>query len=137
MAIAAAPVRPASLLRRALAADAVISGAAGALQLAAAGPLSALLALDAGLLRGSGALLVLWTGFLAWLLSRKNIGAGPAWAVIGINLAWVVASVALWLTGAVAPNALGLGYLLAQAAVVAVFAELQFFGLRRQQRGAA
>jgi len=132
----AAPVRPASLLRRALAADAAISGAAGALQLAAAGPLSSLLALDAGLLRGSGAFLLLWTGLLVWLLSRQAIGAGQAWAVIGLNLLWAAGSVALWLEGAVAPNALGLAYLLAQAAAVVVFAELQFFGLRRQQRGA-
>ncbi|MBX9402827.1 hypothetical protein K4L06_16070 [Lysobacter sp. BMK333-48F3] len=133
----AAPVRPASLLRRALAADAVVSGAAGALQLAAAGPLSALLALDAGLLRGSGLFLLLWTAFLVWVLGRKSVGAGLAWTVIGLNLAWAAGSVALWLQGAVAPNALGLSYLLAQAAAVAVFAELQFFGLRRQQRGAA
>jgi hypothetical protein len=131
----AAHVRPSSLLRRALLADAVVSGAAGALQLAVAGPLSGLLAIDAGWLQRSGGLLIVWTAFLGWLLTRKTVSPTMAWTVIGINLAWVVASILVLVEGAIAPNPLGTAYVLAQAAVVAIFAELQFFGLRRQSRG--
>jgi len=131
----AAQVRPSSLLRRALLADAVVSGAAGALQVAAAGPLSGLLAIDAAWLQRSGLILFVWTAFLGWILTRKAVSPMLAWTVIGINLAWVAASILVLVEGAIAPNPLGMGYVLAQAAVVAIFAELQFFGLRRQSRG--
>ncbi|MGO1073182.1 hypothetical protein [Lysobacter sp. CA199] len=127
---------PASqLLRRVILADAVVSGAAGLLQLAAAGPLSGWLAIDAGWLRGAGWILMAWLAFLLWTLSRREIGAPLVWTIIGVNLAWIAASVLVLVEGAIAPNALGMAFVLAQAAVVAVFAELQFFGLRRQQRG--
>ncbi|QWP75665.1 hypothetical protein J5226_18930 [Lysobacter sp. K5869] len=131
----AADRNPTHFLRRVVQADLAVSGAAGALQLLAAGPLERLTAIDAGLLRGSGLVLMGWIAFLGWALSRPAITAPLARTMIGVNIAWVAASVLVWLEGAIAPNALGVAYLLAQAAVVAVFAELQFFGLRRQQRG--
>lgn len=133
MAIVAAAA-PASFLTRVVRIDALVSGAAGALQLAAAAPLSQWLALDAGLLRGSGAVLLAWVGFLAWVLARRPLVAARVWAVVAVNLAWVAASVGLLLTGLASPNALGLAYVLAQAVVVAVFAELQILGLRRLRR---
>jgi len=131
----ATQARPSSLLRRALLADAVISGAAGALQLAATGPLSGMLAIEAGWLQRSGVILLVWTAFLGWVLTRKPVSSSLAWTVIGLNLAWVAASILVLVEGAIAPNTLGMAYVLAQAAVVAIFAELQFFGLRRQSRG--
>lgn len=131
----AVQARPSSLLRRALVADAVISGAVGALQLAAAGPLSGLLAIEAGWLQRSGLILLAWTALLGWMLTRKAVSPPMAWTVIGINLAWVAASILVLVEGAIAPNTLGMAYVLAQAAVVAIFAEVQFFGLRRQSRG--
>lgn len=134
MAIATHP-QPAQFLRRVVLADLLVSGAAGALQLVAAEPLARLTAIDAGFLRGAGWVLMAWVAFLAWTLGRRAIAAPLAWTLIGVNAAWVAASVLVWLEGAIAPNALGLSYVLAQAAVVAVFAELQYFGLRRQQRG--
>lgn len=134
MAIATHP-QPAQFLRRVILADLLVSGAAGALQLVAAEPLARLTAIDAGFLRVAGWVLMAWVAFLAWTLSRRAIAAPLAWTLIGVNAAWVAASVLVWLEGAIAPNALGLSYVLAQAAVVAVFAELQYFGLRRQQRG--
>lgn len=134
MAIATHP-QPARFLRRVVQADLLVSGAAGALQLAAAEPLARLTAIDAGFLRGAGWVLMGWVAFLAWTLTRRAINAPLAWTLIGVNAAWVAASVLVWLEGAIAPNALGATYVLAQAVVVAVFAELQYFGLRRQQRG--
>jgi hypothetical protein len=55
--------------------------------------------------------------------------------VVGVNEAWVVASVVLPLGGRVAPTTLGVAVVLAQAAVVAVFAVLQALALRRGGRG--
>uniref|UniRef100_UPI00195441D4 hypothetical protein n=2 Tax=Pseudomonadota TaxID=1224 RepID=UPI00195441D4 len=52
--------------------------------------------------------------------------------VIG-NAAWTLASVALLLSGAVAPNLLGTIVILAQAIATGVFAELQYVGLRRSE----
>ncbi|KRB07229.1 hypothetical protein [Lysobacter sp. Root690] len=125
-----------TLLRRALVLDAGVSGAAGLLQLAATAPLSRWLAIDPGWLRGGGAVLLAWMLFVGWVATRKPIAPALAWTVIGVNLAWVAGSVLLLVEGAITPNALGLTFVLAQAAVVAVFAELQFFGLRRQLKAA-
>jgi len=126
---------PAHFLRRVVQADLAVSAAAGALQLAAAEPLARLTAIDAGFLRGSGLVLMGWIAFLGWTLSRPALTAPLVRTMIGVNLAWVAASVLVWLEGAIAPNTLGVVYVLAQAAVVALFADLQYFGLRRQQRG--
>lgn len=125
-----------TLLRRALVLDAGVSGAAGLLQLAATAPLSRWLAIDPGWLRGGGAVLLAWMLFVGWVATRKAITPALAWTVIGVNLAWVAGSVLLLVEGAITPNALGLTFVLAQAAVVAMFAELQFFGLRRQLKAA-
>lgn len=131
----ATQTHPSQLLRRVVLADAAVSGAAAVLQLAAAAPLSQWLAIDAAWLRGAGAVLLVWTAFLSGALSRRELSAPVVWTIIGVNAAWIAASVLVLVEGAIAPNALGLAFVLTQAAVVAVFAELQFFGLRRQQRG--
>jgi hypothetical protein len=54
-------------------------------------------------------------------------------AIIALNLLWVVGSMGLLMGGWVAPTALGTAFVIAQAVVVGVFAELQFVGLRRAQ----
>jgi hypothetical protein len=60
------------------------------------------------------------------LLARRAAPPrGLAWAAVGVNEAWVVASVVLLLGPWVAPSPLGVAFVLAQAAVVAVFAVLQ------------
>lgn len=133
MAIATHP-QASHLLRRAIVLDAGVSGAAGLLQLAATQPLSELLAIEPGWLRGGGVVLLMWMLALGWLATRRPITAAQAWTVIGLNIAWVIGSVLLLVEGAIAPNAMGMTFVLTQAAAVVVFAELQFFGLRRQLR---
>jgi hypothetical protein len=49
---------------------------------------------------------------------------------VGVNEAWVVASVVLLLGPWVAPSPLGVAFVLAQAGVVAAFAVLQALALR-------
>ncbi|KQZ57538.1 MULTISPECIES: hypothetical protein [unclassified Lysobacter] len=123
------------LLRRATQLDAVATAAVAALLIAAAAPLSQWLHLPQNLLLGAGLLLVPYVAFLGWLLSRERISTAQAWAMIAINACWVIDSVLLLVSGWVSPNALGVAFVVAQALAVAVFAELQYFGLRRQQRG--
>ena len=57
--------------------------------------------------------------------------------IIAINALWVAASFGLLVSGAVAPNLLGYGFVVMQALAVAVFAELQIVGVRRNRTAAA
>ncbi|WP_439579964.1 hypothetical protein [Elioraea sp.] len=118
-------------LRAALALDAVASGAAGVVMLAGAGMLAKLLGLPATLLTVAGAVLLPFALAVGLLARQTHPSRGLAWAVVGVNEAWVVASVVLLLSGWVAPSTLGVAFVLAQAAVVAVFAVLQALALRR------
>ena len=52
-------------------------------------------------------------------------------AIIALNVLWVLGSVGLLVSGWVAPTVLGYAFVIVQAIVVGVFAELQFIGLRR------
>lgn len=119
------------LLRRALLADALVSGATGLLMAGGVPLLAGLLALPEPLLRYAGLALMPFAVFVTLLARRTPISRGAAWAVVGINVLWAVDSVALLFTGWVAPNLLGVGFVVAQAIVVAGFAWLQALGLRR------
>lgn len=126
-----------SFLRRVLALDAVASGAMG-LGLAAFAPLLAdWLGLPIDLLRESGLLLLPWAAVVGFLASRQEPSRLAVWAVVAINALWVIDSIALLLTGWVEPTTLGYAFVIAQAVVVGVFAELQFVGLRRIRSGRA
>jgi hypothetical protein len=118
-------------LRRALIADAFASAATGLLMLVAAGPLEQWLALPADLLRAAGASLLPFAAIVGWLALRETISRAGVWTVIALNALWVVDSVALLFTGWVQPAVLGYAFVLAQAAAVAVLAELEYVGLRR------
>jgi hypothetical protein len=92
--------------------------------------LAGLLGLPEPLLRGAGLALLPYGAFVAFVATRPQLSAAAVWAVIALNALWALDSVALLLTGWVAPSALGYGFVLLQAAVVGVFAELEFLGLR-------
>ena len=118
-----------SLLRRALLADAVASGASGALLTFDAEPLAGLFGLPAPLLAGAGAVSLAYAVLVGWMGMRHRLWRAAVWAVIVGNAAWALGSVELLFTQH--PSALGQAYVLAQALVVAVLAELQWLGLRR------
>ena len=120
-----------SLLRRALWADAIASGATGLLLLAAAGPLSALLGPHTGFLRPVGLGFLPWAALLVWLATRDDIPRRIAWAVVALNLLYAVDSVLLLFTGWVELTTFGYVFVVVQALAVAGLAELQYFGLRR------
>ena len=54
-----------------------------------------------------------------------------------MNVVWAIDSVVLLFTGWVAPNLLGYAFVVGQAAVVAVLADLEYVGLRRTAAVAA
>lgn len=124
-------VQPSPLLRRALQLDALVSGGAGLLMTLGAGPLSALLALPATLLTGAGLSMLPWCAVLLWLARRDTLDRRAVWAVIAVNAVWVVDSVLLLASGWVQPTLPGQAFVIAQALAVVLFAELQFFGLKR------
>jgi hypothetical protein len=119
-----------NLLRYALIADAVASGAMGLLMIVGAGFLSSLLGLPQQLLTIAGIVLVPWTAMVAYLATRAEPNAGSVWAVIIINLAWVVGSAFLLFGDVVSPTSLGYAFIATQAIAVLAFADFQFFGLR-------
>ena len=122
---------PSPLLRKALLADALLSGITGLALLLAAGPLATLEGLPVGLLRWSGFILIPFAAFVAWLGTRERVQRPLVFAVVACNALWALDSVLLLVTGWVEPTILGELFVLGQAAVVAVLAELEFIGLRR------
>jgi hypothetical protein len=121
--------RSSDFLRIALLVDAIATGATALAMAALAGPLAGWLNLPAPLLFWAGVALVPWVAFVAALSRRARIPARDVRAVVVGNALWAVSCVALALVGG--PSALGIAFLLAQALVVAAFAELQIVGLRR------
>ncbi len=125
-----------TFLRYALLADAIASGATGPLLIAGADPLTGLLGLPVTLMREAGLLLVPYVALVAFVGTRETISRPAVQAIIALNVLWVAGSIGLLVSGWVAPTALGYAFVIAQAIVVGVFAELQFVGLRRSEAAA-
>jgi hypothetical protein len=129
---------PSTFLRYALIGDAVASGATGLLTALGAGFLAPLVGLPEALLHGAGLILLPYAAIIAYLGTRQSLSRSAVWTVIVVNAMWAADSALLLLSGWVAPTALGYAFVIFQAVVVAVFAEAQYFGLRRSSpRGLA
>ena len=124
-------VHPSPLLRQSLLADASTSAAFGLLTLIGAGPLGHLLGLPDMLLRASGAVLLPYAGFLAYLGLREQVNRMAVWAVVIGNGLWAADSLLLLASGWVAPTPAGYAFVIAQALAVLMYAEFQYVGLRR------
>jgi hypothetical protein len=129
--------QPSPFLRQALLADALITGATALLLILGAGLLTGLLDLPAALLRYAGLILVPFVVFVGYIARREHINRSQVWTVIVANALWAAASIGLLFSSWVAPNLLGSIFVIFQALVVAVFAELQYMGMRRTVRAAA
>ena len=130
-------IRASSLLRRVLIVDAVSSGAMGIAMIAFAELLANLLQLPVELLSEAGIVLLPFAAFVGFVASRSEPARLAVWAIIAINIVWVVDSIVLLFTGWVAPNAFGYTVVIAQAAAVLVLADLEFMGLKRSTAIAA
>jgi hypothetical protein len=120
-----------AFLRRVLAVDAIGGIGMGLLIAATAPALSGLTRLPVALLYGAAAILLPLGAFIAWLARHPALPRAAVWGVIAINVIWVIESVAVLLLGWVQPTVVGHAFVLAQAAFVALLAELEYIGLRR------
>ena len=88
-------------------------------------------------MRAAGLILLPYAAVIAVLGTRATITRRAVWAVIAVNGIWVADSLILLASAWVSPTALGYAFVLAQALAVLVFAEAQYFGLRRSPRAGA
>jgi hypothetical protein len=122
--------QPSSFLRLALLADAAVSGVTGLAMMLGAGVVDGLLGVPGVLLRYAGLSLLPFAALVAFLATRENLSRPAAWAVVAYNALWAVDSIVLLASGWIAPTALGYAFIAFQALVVAIFAKLQYIGLR-------
>lgn len=122
-------VCPSRLLKLALIADAVVSGAVAVLQLAAPGWLSELLHLPRVLLVETGGFLVAYTILLVVLARSARVWFSLIAIVVIGNVGWAASCVALLASGVLSPSALGKAFVVVQAVAVLLFAALQAKGL--------
>ena len=87
--------------------------------------------IPAMLLFYAGVLLLPYAAFVLYLASQDRVSRTAVWIVIGCNALWAIDSMLLLASGWIEPSTLGYAFVSAQAAVVAVFCELQFSGMRR------
>jgi hypothetical protein len=124
-------IHPSHLLRRALLADAIFSGASAVGLSLGAEMFASLLNLPEALLRESGLFLIAYAIFVGWLGTRASMPRLLVVIVVAGNAAWTLASIALLFSSLVSPNLLGEIVVVMQAIATGVFAELQYIGLRK------
>ena len=124
-------IHPSLFLRRALLADALVTGAVALLQTLGAGLLTPMLNLPRPLVLETGLFLIAYTALVGWLGTRQSTPKMLVSIVIAGNAAWSVGSIALMFSGAVTPNLLGYAFIALHAISTGVFAELQYIGLRK------
>lgn len=125
------PLGSSTWLLRALWIDVLFSGVAGVAMGAGHTLLATVLGLPEGLLIGAALVCLVWAAALVALARRPHIARPLVWGVVLGNGAWVAASIALLTFGWVQPSGLGTAFLVAQAVAVGVFAELQWWAMRR------
>jgi hypothetical protein len=131
---AAAPVAPDQLLHRVLQANMVFSGLTGLLLVVDAAPLSQWLGVPATwLLVVLGIGLLGFAGLLYLTARQRPLDLRQANLIFWLDVAWVVGSALLLATGWAPLTSAGWWAVLVVADVVALFAILEFVGIRRAQ----
>jgi hypothetical protein len=113
-------------LQTILAFDAATCAAMGTLLVVASGLIAGLTAIPGSLLFLAGLVLLPIAVFMAIFARAASV---PAWAlqiIVAGNVLWVLGSVISPITGLITPNSLGWVFLLMQAAVVSLFAGLEW-----------
>lgn len=123
-------IRNMPLLKLALLADAIASGATGLMMAVGAGVLAEFLALPESLMRYAGLFVLPYAAFVALVGLRPVISQGLARLIVALNSVWSVGSIALIAGDWVSPNLLGVLFVTGQAAIVAAFAAVQLMALR-------
>ena len=121
-------------LRWVFLADAATCLATGLLMAFGASLLEQSLGLPPQLLFYAGIGLLPFAAFLIYLATRKNLSPAAVWTVIVLNILWTADSFMLLSGGWVAPTTLGYAFVVFQACGVAIFAALEYLGLRRSTK---
>ena len=122
-----------NFLRRVLQANGIFSGLCGIFFIVGSGPLASFLCLDAPvILIVAGVILVLYGITLFQTAARESIIRQMAITAVVLDVAWVVGSIAILVTGWPALTTGGKWAVAIVADIVAVFALLQYFALRRK-----
>ncbi|WP_232661169.1 hypothetical protein [Pseudonocardia sp. TRM90224] len=116
-------------LRLALRLDAAGSGALGLGGLVGATALAPLLGTTSTAMMATGGFLVVYALALVVIAGRPAISRPAAWTVVVGNSVWVLASIVTAMGGPL--TAIGVAVVLAQAAAVLVFIDMEWLGLRR------
>ncbi|GLT11523.1 hypothetical protein ACFQFQ_24460 [Sulfitobacter porphyrae] len=103
----------------------------GALLVSASGLVAGVTAIPADLLFWAGLLLLPVAAFMAVLAGTVSVPSLGTCLVIGGNVLWIVASLALPVTGVISPNAFGWILVLGQAVVVAGFVWAEWTAAQR------
>lgn len=126
---------PSTLLRRTLQVNGLSTALMGLIMAAGAGPVTSLIGLDAPLALASIGIALLAHGvFLFTGGSRERVDPRLAWYAISGDVAWLMGSFIILLTDLLPLTVAGWWIIAIVADIVAVFAVLQFVGLRRQQK---
>jgi hypothetical protein len=129
--------RTSTFLRWTLFADAATCFGSGLLMIFGSGDLDRFLGLPAELLRYAGISLLPFAAFLVYLATREYLSQPVVWAAIVLNALWTADSFLILLTGWVAPTGLGYAIVIAQALGVAMFAGLEYLGMRKSAMATA
>lgn len=129
------------LIRSALRANALFSTVSGLLFVLAASSIAEFLGIHQsrilGLLTGAGFILVLglailaFAGLLFYMTTRPVLDLSLARAVFVLDVAWVIVSLLILLSGALPLTTAGSWAVLIVSDIVAVFAIAEYVGLRR------
>jgi Na+-translocating ferredoxin:NAD+ oxidoreductase RnfE subunit len=124
---------PSDLLRRALRGNSIFSFASGLLLTFGAAPIAAFMGIadDSLVLTVMGIIILVFAAFL-WITTAKPvIDRQIGIAIFIMDVAWVVVSLIILVTDAFSLSTGGRWAILIVADIVAVFALLEFVGLRR------
>jgi hypothetical protein len=125
-------VRPSNILRRAMRADALVSGSAGLISLLAARPLVSFIGLGTpAVYVGLGIAFLAYAAVLFMMTSGETVERRNGFAVVVLNVVYVAASALLLLLGWQQLTIAGRWLVALQAEAVAFFAAWQWYGLRR------
>ncbi|MGW2176489.1 hypothetical protein ACWCXX_00055 [Streptomyces sp. NPDC001732] len=128
---AAGATRSDGLLRFALLADVALTGANGIGYLGLATVLDSFLGVRLSVQYPVGVFLTLYALWVLVVSRRPEISRGSVAAIIALNSAWAVASVAVVAVDALTATGIGNGWIVFQGLTVAAMAALQYVGLRR------
>ncbi|MES9507316.1 hypothetical protein ABWJ92_13025 [Streptomyces sp. NPDC000609] len=127
----AGTARPDRLLRAALVADVVLTGANGIGYLVLATVLDSFLGVPRSVQYPVGVFLTVYALWVLTVARQENIGRGAVAVIIALNTAWAVASVVAVVVDALTATGVGNGWIVFQGLVVAAMGALQYAGLRR------